>query len=86
MRTHTSGEQNVLLEPIIGGLEKLCRDVHFTCHQVILAPIHLQLERWTVECDSSPDLPDYSFAPQEFITQVKYHIKIWSYVKFVDRL
>lgn len=66
------GEQNILLESAISALEKLCRDVHFTCHQVILAPISAQLERWAVDSGdtSSSDLPDYSFTPQEFITQV----------------
>lgn len=66
------GEQNILLESAISALEKLCRDVHFTCHQVILAPITAQLERWTVDNGDAlaSDLPDYSFTPQEFITQV----------------
>uniref|UniRef100_A0A1B6JSV6 Conserved oligomeric Golgi complex subunit 7 n=2 Tax=Homalodisca liturata TaxID=320908 RepID=A0A1B6JSV6_9HEMI len=67
-----SGEQSTLLESVITALEKLCRDVHFTTHQVILAPISAQLERWTVDSSdtSAPDLPDYSFTPQEFITQI----------------
>ncbi|XP_054278876.1 conserved oligomeric Golgi complex subunit 7 [Macrosteles quadrilineatus] len=67
-----SGEESVLLESVVSAVEKLCRDVHFTTQQVILAPVVSQMERWTLgQTDTStPDMPDYSFTPQEFITQI----------------
>lgn len=71
-----SGSETALLESVIMALEKLCRDVHFTTYQVIFAPVSVQLETaqntWASDTKSQAvtDLPDYSFAPQEYITQI----------------
>lgn len=70
------GSETTLLESVVTALEKLCRDVHFTTYQVIFAPVSVQLDTaqstWTSDTKSQAvtDLPDYSFAPQEYITQV----------------
>lgn len=65
-------------------MEKLCGDVHQTTFAVILAPITVQLNlvqsapAWCASVGKTPalalDLPDYSFAPQEYITQVQCRI------------
>lgn len=71
-----SGSETTLLESIVTALEKFCRDVHFTTYQVIFAPVSVQLElaqsTWMYDTKSQAvqDLPDYSFAPQEYITQI----------------
>lgn len=74
------GEQYVL-KSVLSAIEKLCGDVHRTTFAVILAPITVQLNlvqsapAWCASVAKSSvtltlDLPDYSFAPQEYITQV----------------
>jgi hypothetical protein len=75
-----SGEQTLLEEYITSPLNKLCSDVHRTTFQVIFAPISVQLEQvqsapaWSSvnkqATSVAADLPDFSFAPQEYITQV----------------
>lgn len=73
------GKELSLLESVNNELQKLCVDIHHTTYQVVIAPISVQLElvqsakAWN-DTESSvlptADLPDYSFAPQEYITQV----------------
>lgn len=70
----------LLEEHITLSLNKLCSDVHHTTFQVIFAPISAQLEQvqsasaWSSvnkpATAVSADLPAFSFAPQEYITQV----------------
>lgn len=58
----------------------MCSDLHRATYEVIFAPIFTQLllvqkaPAWSNETNKmthlSADLPDYSFAPQEYITQV----------------
>lgn len=74
------GEQTLLEEHIASSLNKLCSDVHHTTFQVIFAPISVQLEQvqsapaWSSvnkqATSVAADLPDFSFAPQEYITQI----------------
>ncbi|PNF30976.1 Conserved oligomeric Golgi complex subunit 7 [Cryptotermes secundus] len=74
------GEQMLLEEHITLSLNKLCSDVHHTTFQVIFAPISVQLEQvqsasaWSSVSKPataiSADLPAFSFAPQEYITQI----------------
>lgn len=80
----------LLEEHITLSLNKLCSDVHHTTFQVIFAPISVQLEQvqsasaWSSVSKPataiSADLPAFSFAPQEYITQVQLegHIHILS--------
>jgi hypothetical protein len=88
-----SGEQTLLEEHITLSLNKLCSDVHHTTFQVIFAPISVQLEQvqsapaWSsvskpATSAVAADLPAFSYAPQEYITQVKLdgHIHILSSV------
>lgn len=73
-------EDNKILEQIIKLIHSLCSDLHRTTYEVIFAPIYTQLisvknaPAWSNNADKLPsftvDLPDYSFAPQEYITQV----------------
>ncbi|XP_043271141.1 conserved oligomeric Golgi complex subunit 7 isoform X2 [Venturia canescens] len=73
-------EDKTIMDPIIKAIHKLCADLHLTTYEVIFAPIFTQLllvqkaPAWTTEngkpSNLSSDLPDYSFAPQEYITQV----------------
>nr|CAD7198705.1 unnamed protein product [Timema douglasi] len=61
-------------------LKKLCSDVHHTTFQVIFAPISSQLDlvqsapAWSATSKQAvtvtPDLPDFSYVPQEYITQI----------------
>lgn len=82
------GTQLSLLDHVITEFNKLCTDVHHTTHQVVFSPISAQLEivqsakTWTQFANSSvniSELPDYSFSPQEYITQV---ISIFLYFFF----
>ena len=80
MQKHISGEETLLVEHITSSLNRLCSDVHHTTFQVIFAPISVQLDQvqsapaWNRDNKQAltvaPDLPDFSFAPQEYITQV----------------
>ncbi|XP_012242067.1 conserved oligomeric Golgi complex subunit 7 [Bombus impatiens] len=73
-------EEETILDPIIKSIHKLCSDLHRATYEVIFAPIFTQLlsvqkaPAWSTEINKmthlSADLPDYSFAPQEYITQV----------------
>lgn len=73
-------EDKTILDSIIKSIQKLCTDLHHTTYEVIFAPIFTQLllvqkaPAWSLEINKmsnlSSDLPDYSFAPQEYITQV----------------
>ncbi|XP_031770996.1 conserved oligomeric Golgi complex subunit 7 isoform X3 [Apis florea] len=73
-------EDETILDPIIKSINKLCSDLHRATYEVIFAPIFTQLllvqkaPAWSTEANKmihlSADLPDYSFAPQEYITQV----------------
>nr|CAD7593363.1 unnamed protein product [Timema genevievae] len=75
------GEEMSLLEFIALPLKKLCSDVHHTTFQVIFAPISSQLDlvqsapAWSATSKQTvtvtPDLPDFSYVPQEYITQIK---------------
>jgi hypothetical protein len=78
-----AGEQTLLEEHIASSLNKLCSDVHRTTFQVIFAPISVQLEQvqsapaWSSinkQATNVADLPDFSFAPQEYITQVSWKV------------
>ncbi|XP_067003846.1 conserved oligomeric Golgi complex subunit 7 [Anabrus simplex] len=71
------GEETSLLEPVTSLLNKLCSDVHHITFKVIFAPISMQLDQvqsapaWSnANTSVTSDLPDFSFAPQEYITQI----------------
>ncbi|KAG7190161.1 hypothetical protein KM043_006288 [Ampulex compressa] len=73
-------EDKTILDAILKFIHKLCSDLHHATYEVIYAPIFTQLllvqkaPAWSMEGNKmshlSTDLPDYSFAPQEYITQV----------------
>ncbi|KAJ8667096.1 hypothetical protein QAD02_008758, partial [Eretmocerus hayati] len=77
--TVQKGDKSIL-DPTMKSIQKLCSDLHRSTYEVIFAPIftHLLLVRkasaWSSNSKQissiSSDLPDYSFAPQEYITQV----------------
>lgn len=70
------GKEVSLLETVNTELQKLCADVHHVTHKVVITPVLAQLEMIKAgdeeegEMLPSADLPEYSFAPQEYITQV----------------
>jgi len=73
------GTQLSLLDHVTVEFTKLCSDIHYTMYQVVFAPISVQLvfvqnpKMWAQGNDSllgNADLPDYSFSPQEYITQI----------------
>ncbi|XP_048516653.1 conserved oligomeric Golgi complex subunit 7 isoform X2 [Dendroctonus ponderosae] len=75
----TEGTQLSLLDYVTKEFNKLCTDVHHTTYQVVFGPVsaHLEIvsasETWAQFDGSSlhnSDLPDYSFSPQEYITQI----------------
>lgn len=71
-------EDKTILDSVIKPIHKLCSDLHHATYEVIFAPIFNQLllvqkaPAWSDDnkMHLSTDLPDYSFAPQEYITQV----------------
>ncbi|CAG9855604.1 unnamed protein product [Phyllotreta striolata] len=79
----TEGTKLSLLDSVTTEFSKLCIDIHHTTYQVVLAPIAVQLDvvqnsqTWN-QFDGSTmhDLPDYSFAPQEYITQIGQYLMI----------
>lgn len=74
----TEGTRLSLLDHGMTEFSKLCSDIHNTTYHVVFAPIQQQLstvassKTWMQFADSTymVDLPDYSFSPQEYITQV----------------
>lgn len=79
-KSYQEGSDEFILKSVVTAIEKLCGEVHSTTFAVILAPIKVQLNlvqsapAWCASENKSPaltlDLPDYSFAPQEYITQI----------------
>ncbi|XP_059616324.1 conserved oligomeric Golgi complex subunit 7 [Phlebotomus argentipes] len=57
---------------LIEVVKPICAEIHDTTLASVFAPIetHLRTIEPTDSSSSSTDLPDYSFAPQEYITQV----------------
>ncbi|XP_974190.1 conserved oligomeric Golgi complex subunit 7 [Tribolium castaneum] len=77
VRCVTEGTQLSLLDHVNNEFSKLCSDIHHTTYLVIFAPISLHLDvvqvpkTWAQFANSMHnDLPDYSFTPQEYITQI----------------
>ncbi|XP_011299070.1 conserved oligomeric Golgi complex subunit 7 isoform X1 [Fopius arisanus] len=80
VKSLNQNEEKTLLASVIESIYKLCADLHHTTYEVIFAPIFTQLvliqraPAWFGDGAKvqglSSDLPDYSFAPQEYITQV----------------
>lgn len=73
------GTQLSLLDHVTTEFNKLCADIHHTTYQVVYAPISVQLdivqtskiwEQFESSSLHNSDLPEYSFTPQEYITQV----------------
>ncbi|XP_026480766.1 conserved oligomeric Golgi complex subunit 7 [Ctenocephalides felis] len=75
----------VLFESFYGKLKLTCRDLYKVVFENVLAPIGVQMEgvvKAPAWCDSdkqagedniqvlAKDLPDYSYSPQEYITQI----------------
>lgn len=63
-----------IFSSIFDQIKPICEYIHDTTLASIFAPIENQLKSMEIEQDSSDasgtDLPDYSFAPQEFITVI----------------
>ncbi|XP_060524695.1 conserved oligomeric Golgi complex subunit 7 [Cylas formicarius] len=79
IRCVTEGTQLSLLDHVTNEFSKLCSDIHHTTYQVVFGPIASQLsvvqvpQTWSQYDESAmhnSDLPDYSFSPQEYITQI----------------
>ncbi|KAJ8961428.1 hypothetical protein NQ318_014675 [Aromia moschata] len=75
----TEGTQLSLLDHVTTEFNRLCAEIHNTTYQVVFAPISKHLEvvqspqTWAQYTNSTlhnSDLPDYSFTPQEYITQI----------------
>lgn len=78
IRCVMDGTQLSLLDQAVSEFNKLCSDIHYTTYQVVFAPISKQLDIiqstkvWSQisESNLNSELPDYSFSPQEYITQI----------------
>lgn len=78
IRCVSEGREVALLDHVTNDWSKLCADIHHLICQVALAPALRQLETvqrpstWTqyAQGASSTDAPDYSFTPQEYITEI----------------
>ncbi|XP_022909528.1 conserved oligomeric Golgi complex subunit 7 [Onthophagus taurus] len=74
----TEGTKLSLLDHVMNEFNKLCTDIHNVTYQVVFGPISGYLnsvsssKTWVQFDDPSfmVDLPDYSFSPQEYITQI----------------
>lgn len=70
-----SQEPRGIFSSIFDGITPICEYIHDTILAAIFMPIENQLKGANFERDqnielSGTDLPDYSFAPQEFITVI----------------
>lgn len=64
-----------IFSTVFDAIKPICEYIHDTTLAAIFAPIEIQLKTAQLESDenmelSGSDLPDYSFAPQEFITVI----------------
>nr|CAH7735019.1 unnamed protein product [Callosobruchus chinensis] len=73
----TEGTQLSLLDHVTSEFSKLCSSIHHTTYQVVFFPIASVLDvvqspdTWAqFTASHNADLPDYSFTPQEYITQI----------------
>lgn len=75
----TEGMQLSILDHAITEFTKLCADIHHTMYLVVFSPISTQLDslvspalwsNFNKTFVNNSELPDYSFSPQEYITQV----------------
>lgn len=74
----SEGTELSLLDHVTSEFSRLCSDVHHTTYKVVFAPISTQLDQvkhTNVHDVSTADLPDYSYSPQEYITQVKFVLR-----------
>lgn len=87
----TEGTQLSLLDHVTTEFNKICSDIHHTTYQVVYAPIsrHLEIVQspklWEQFISSSlhnSDLPEYSFTPQEYITQVFFYFIVRSLFRY----
>ncbi|KAI5746376.1 hypothetical protein M8J77_002971 [Diaphorina citri] len=67
------GEEHQFLPSIVSKVEKMCKSIHQITYEVIFNPISSYINKaqssWTQNPQRS-NLPDYSFTPQEYITQI----------------
>ncbi|XP_050312701.1 conserved oligomeric Golgi complex subunit 7 [Anthonomus grandis grandis] len=73
----TEGTELAPLDHVTRDFGQLCVDVHHVTRRIVFAPISAHLgavpvpETWQHRDGSgAPDLPDYSFTPQEYVTQI----------------
>lgn len=79
-----------IFSSVFDSIKPICEYIHDTTLAAIFTPIEHQLKAAKIESDESmelngSDLPDYSFAPQEFITVIgqvselilRYKMYIW---------
>lgn len=67
--------QGGIFSNVFDAIKPICEYIHDTTLAAIFAPIETQLKAAQLDSDenmelSGSDLPDYSFAPQEFITLI----------------
>lgn len=67
------GDDHQFLPSIVTKVEKMCKTIHQITYEVIFNPISSYINKaqtsWTQNPQRS-NLPDYSFTPQEYITQI----------------
>ncbi|KAL1461335.1 hypothetical protein WDU94_013241 [Cyamophila willieti] len=67
------GDEHQLLPSIAVKVEKMCKSIHQITYEVIFNPISSYINKaqssWTQNPQRS-NLPDYSFTPQEYVTQI----------------
>lgn len=68
------GREGPLLETVQSELRRLCTDIHQLTFRVVMAPIMAHLEKvpeiGALGEEGDVPLPDYGFAPHEYITQI----------------
>nr|XP_018910859.1 PREDICTED: conserved oligomeric Golgi complex subunit 7 [Bemisia tabaci] len=63
-----------IFSDVLKQIEENCKKVHSITYKVIFSPIAEQLKHTNDICqqfrESTQELPDYSYAPQEYVTQI----------------
>lgn len=66
-----ANEQAVIFEALVGSIDLVVKDSHQMLLRLIFAPIETFFKKLEIsESGAMADLPDYSFTPQEYITEI----------------
>lgn len=70
MRLKEKSESTVIFESLTAPLDSIAKDSHHMLLRLIFAPIESFFKRLEISDSNDADLPDYSFSPHEYITEI----------------